>query len=133
MAAEIPEEAHKAAVKASYQTNVKTIYFHLEEIIKKILVHKSKWTAKYNGDLAKIAKGLLKHKSNKASKEKQCAHIHTSIPYIRSHEAIINSDARKSSASVGIHSSLRQTAMATSAIASRNEFSGMSSDRPEYI
>ena len=40
------QAAHKAAVKASYQTNVKTIYFHLEEIIKKIIAHKTKWTNK---------------------------------------------------------------------------------------
>ena len=40
-------EQHKSAVKASYQTNVKTIYFHLEEIIKKILAHKTKWTNKF--------------------------------------------------------------------------------------
>ena len=39
--------AHKKMVKASYQSNVKTIYFHLEEIIKKILAHKTKWTLKY--------------------------------------------------------------------------------------
>lgn len=47
----LDEKAHQAAVKASYQSNVKTIYFHLEEIIEKILAHKQKWTAKYNGDL----------------------------------------------------------------------------------
>merc|ERR1711871_199999 len=58
----LDEKAHKAAVKASYQSNVKTIYFHLEEIIKKILAHKKKWTNKYNGDLMKIAKEILKHK-----------------------------------------------------------------------
>merc|ERR1711998_632304 len=63
----LDEKAHKAAVKASYQSNVKTIYFHLEEIIKKILAHKKKWTKKYNGDLMKIAKEILKHK-NKAKK-----------------------------------------------------------------
>ena len=45
-------KAHKAAVKASYQTNVKTIYFHLEEIIKKILAHKTKWTNKCPPPLA---------------------------------------------------------------------------------
>ena len=38
--------AHKKAVKASYQGNVQTIYTHLEEIIKKILAHKTKWTNK---------------------------------------------------------------------------------------
>merc|ERR1711937_642088 len=63
----LDEKAHKAAVKASYQSNVKNIYFHLEEIIKKILAHKTKWTKKYNGDLMKIAKEILKHK-NKAKK-----------------------------------------------------------------
>jgi hypothetical protein len=67
----LDEKAHKAAVKASYQSNVKTIYFHLEEIIKKILAHKTKWTNKYNGDLAQIAKGLLKHKNNVKDKMKK--------------------------------------------------------------
>jgi len=67
----LDEKAHKAAVKASYQSNVKNIYFHLEEIIKKILAHKTKWTKKYNGDLMKIAKEVLKHKkkSKKAMKK----------------------------------------------------------------
>lgn len=60
----LDEKSHKAAVKASYQSNVKTIYFHLEEIINKILAHKTKWTSKYNGDLAKIAQGLVKHQAN---------------------------------------------------------------------
>jgi hypothetical protein len=36
----------KDAVKESYQDNVKTIYTHLEEIIKKILGHKKAWTQK---------------------------------------------------------------------------------------
>jgi len=67
----LDEAAHKKAVKASYQTNVKTIYFHLEEIIKKILAHKTKWTNKYNGDLAKIAKEVLKHKNIAKNKEKK--------------------------------------------------------------
>jgi hypothetical protein len=67
----LDEKAHKAAVKASYQSNVKTIYFHLEEIIKKILAHKQKWTAKYNGDLGKIAKEVLKHKNNAKAAEKK--------------------------------------------------------------
>jgi len=67
----LDESAHKAAVKASYQTNVKTIYFHLEEIIKKILAHKTKWTNKYNGDLAKIAAEVLKHKNVAKQKEKK--------------------------------------------------------------
>jgi len=67
----LDEKTHKAAVKASYQTNVKTIYFHLEEIIKKILAHKTKWTNKYNGDLAKIAKEVLKHKNIAKGKEKK--------------------------------------------------------------
>merc|ERR1711981_26773 len=58
-------------VKASYQENVKTIYFHLEEIIRKILAHKTKWTNKYNGDLAKIAKEVLKHKNIAKKKEKK--------------------------------------------------------------
>jgi hypothetical protein len=39
--------AQTADVKASYQSNVKTIYTHLEEIIKKILAHKEAWTQKY--------------------------------------------------------------------------------------
>merc|ERR1712139_528015 len=67
----LDEKAHKAKVKASYQSNVKTIYFHLEEIIKKILAHKKKWTKKYNGDLMNIAKQVLKHKkkSKKAQKK----------------------------------------------------------------
>merc|ERR1712010_354687 len=67
----LDEKAHKAKVKASYQTNVKTIYFHLEEIIKKILAHKTKWTNKYNGDLAKIAKEVLKHKNIAKAKGKK--------------------------------------------------------------
>merc|ERR1712025_970272 len=67
----LDEAAHKKAVKESYQTNVKTIYFHLEEIIKKILTHKTKWTNKYNGDLAKIAKEVLKHKTIAKNKEKK--------------------------------------------------------------
>jgi hypothetical protein len=65
------EKQHKAAVKASYQSNVKTIYFHLEEIIKKILAHKTKWTAKYNGDLGKIAQEVLKHKEKAKAAEKK--------------------------------------------------------------
>jgi len=67
----LDEAAHKAAVKQSYQTNVKTIYFHLEEIIKKILAHKTKWTNKYNGDLGKIAAEVLKHKNKAKAKEKK--------------------------------------------------------------
>jgi hypothetical protein len=67
----LDEAAHKKMVKASYQSNVKTIYFHLEEIIKKILAHKEKWTAKYNGDLANIAKGILKHKNIAKELEKK--------------------------------------------------------------
>merc|ERR1719231_1793783 len=67
----LDEAAHKKMVKASYQSNVKTIYFHLEEIIKKILAHKQKWTAKYNGDLGKIAKEVLKHKNNAKAAEKK--------------------------------------------------------------
>merc|ERR1711937_564633 len=67
----LSEAEHKAAVKASYQTNVKTIYFHLEEIIRKILAHKTKWTNKYNGDLAKIAKEVLNHKTIAKNKEKK--------------------------------------------------------------
>jgi hypothetical protein len=67
----LDEKAHKAAVKASYQSNVKTIYYHLEEIIKKILAHRDKWTNKYNGDLSIIAKGLLKHKNNAKNRMKQ--------------------------------------------------------------
>jgi len=67
----LDEAAHKKMVKASYQSNVKTIYFHLEEIIKKILAHKTKWTLKYNGDLAKIAKEVLKHKNLAKNKEKK--------------------------------------------------------------
>jgi hypothetical protein len=39
--------AQTADVKASYQSNVKTIYTHLEEIIKKLLAHKEAWTQKY--------------------------------------------------------------------------------------
>jgi len=53
----------KDAVKESYQDNVKTIYTHLEEIIKKILGHKKAWTQKYNDDLLVIANQVLKHKN----------------------------------------------------------------------
>ncbi len=51
MLTELSEDDHTtmltADVKASYQSNVKTIYTHLEEIIKKILAHKKAWTEKY--------------------------------------------------------------------------------------
>merc|ERR1711988_499447 len=69
----LDEKAHKAKVKASYQSNVKNIYFHLEEIIKKIIAHKVKWTKKYNGDLMKIAKQVLKHKKFAKKKAKKYA------------------------------------------------------------
>merc|ERR1711871_103076 len=69
----LDEKAHKAMVKKSYQSNVKTIYFHLEEIIRKIIAHKVKWTKKYNGDLMKIAKEVLKHKKFAKKKQKKFA------------------------------------------------------------
>merc|ERR1711934_1046232 len=62
----LDEKAHKAMVKKSYQGNVKTIYYHLEEIIRKIIAHKVKWTKKYNGDLMKIAKETGKAAAAKA-------------------------------------------------------------------
>lgn len=62
-------EEHKKQVKASYQGNVKTIYFHLEEIIRKIVAHKTKWTKKYKGDLTKIQSEVDKHKGVSKSKK----------------------------------------------------------------
>merc|ERR1711937_19954 len=62
----LDEKAHKAAVKASYQSNVKTIYFHLEEIIKEILAHKKK--------VKKAQKGYQK-KKGKAEAAKANAKI----------------------------------------------------------
>jgi hypothetical protein len=67
----LDQKAHNAMVKASYQSNVKTIYFHLEEIIKKILAHKQKWTSKYNGDLGKIAKEVNKHRTKEKAAMKK--------------------------------------------------------------
>jgi hypothetical protein len=49
--------ANKAR-RASYQSNVGTVYKHLNEIIRKILVHKKAWAVKYQNDLKRVAKEL---------------------------------------------------------------------------
>jgi DNA-directed RNA polymerase delta subunit len=48
--------AANTARRASYQGNVGTVYTHLNEIIRKILVHKKAWSVKYQADLERVAK-----------------------------------------------------------------------------
>jgi len=66
--------AHKAR-RASYQSNVGTVYTHLNEIIRKILVHKKAWSKKYEANLNRIAKELADHllKERSARKAKDAA------------------------------------------------------------
>jgi hypothetical protein len=67
----LAEKGHNVAVKASYQSNVKTIYYHLEQIIEKILAHKQTWTTKYTGDLDLIANEVLTQKNMAEAAEKK--------------------------------------------------------------
>jgi hypothetical protein len=66
--------AAQKARHASYQSNVGTVYKHLNEIIRKILVHKKAWSVKYESDLKRVAKELAekvkKERAARSGKDK---------------------------------------------------------------
>jgi hypothetical protein len=68
-------DAANKARRESYQSNVGTVYTHLNEIIRKILVHKKAWSVKYEEDLTRVAKELADHllKERDARKAKDAA------------------------------------------------------------